>query len=207
MSSRPGSSRSTGQASSLASKASAAHLENEKGKGSDRSDLAVGEAEPMPEELQRRMKPRQVQFFAIGGSIGTALFISIGFGLLRGGAASLLLAFVLHAAIMSMVNTSLAEMTVFMPVSSAFIQHASRWVDKAWGFMLGWNFFLFEALLIPFEINTLVMILGYWWDNVPAGVVIALAIAFYAYVFSLDMTKRKIKRKNKESKSMFTVPY
>jgi len=43
---------------------------------------------------------------------------------------------------MCLVNASLAEMTIFMPASAAFLQHADVWVDKAWGFMIGWNFFL-----------------------------------------------------------------
>ena len=154
------------------------------GTGSNSSDVAVGEFEPPPEALQRRMKPRQVQFFVIGGSIGTALFISIGYGLLRGGAGSLLIAFIMHACVMCLVNTSLAEMTIFMPVSSAFIQHASNWVDGAWGFMLGWNFFLFEGLLIPFEITAIDLILTFWRDDIPSAAVISAIIFLYAYVLS-----------------------
>ena len=169
---------------SISSKPMADHVEKDPdfGTGSDSSDVAVGEFEPPPEALQRRMKPRQVQFFAIGGSIGTALFISIGYGLMRGGAGSLLIAFIMHACVMSLINTSLAEMTIFMPVSSAFIQHASNWVDKAWGFMLGWNFFLFEGLLIPFEITAIDLILTFWRDDIPSAAVISAIIFLYAYV-------------------------
>lgn len=169
-------------ADSINSKPATSHDEKDAGSGPDHSDIAVGELEPPPEALQRRMKPYQVQFFAIGGSIGTALFISIGYGLLHGGAGSLLLAFIIQACFMSLVNTSLAEMTIFMPVSSAFIQHASKWVDGAWGFMLGWNFFLFEGLLIPFEITAIDLILTFWSDNIPSAAVISAVICLYAYV-------------------------
>jgi hypothetical protein len=34
-------------------------------------------------------------------------------------------------------------MAVFMPVSGSFIRMGSKWVDEAFGFMLGWNFFLY----------------------------------------------------------------
>lgn len=37
----------------------------------------------------------------------------------------------------------MAEMAVFMPVSGSFIRMGSKWVDEAFGFMLGWNFFLY----------------------------------------------------------------
>lgn len=46
--------------------------------------------------------------------------------------------------------------------------------------MAGWNFFLYEALLIPFEITALCTVLEFWRDDIPAGAVIAVAIVLYA---------------------------
>ena len=149
--------------------------------GSDAGDYAIGESTLQQAALQRHLKPRQVQFFAIGGSIGTALFITIGYGLLHGGAGSLLIAFILQSIILSLVNNALAEMTIFMPVSAAFIQHADVWVDKAWAFMIGWNFFLFEAILVPFEITALDLILTYWRDDIPSAAVISACIFTYGF--------------------------
>ncbi|KAL0935942.1 general amino acid permease agp2 [Colletotrichum truncatum] len=150
-----------------------------KSKMGDASEVTSGEIIHNHENLQRHLTPRQVQFVAIGGSIGTALFVSIGYGLMRG-AASLLIAFALHACVIAQVNNSLAEMTVFMPISAAFIHHAGAWVDEAWGFMIGWNFFLFEALLIPFEITALDMVLTFWRDDIPSAAVITVCIVLYA---------------------------
>ncbi|PWY87285.1 AAT family amino acid transporter [Aspergillus sclerotioniger CBS 115572] len=143
------------------------------------SDCNLGEIVQRPDDLQRHLTSRQIQFIAIGGSIGTALFVSIGYALMHG-AASLLVAFILQACIMAQVNNSLAEMTIFMPVSAAFIQHASAWVDGAWGFMIGWNFCVFEGLLIPFEITALDMVLSFWRDDIPAAAVISTCIVLYA---------------------------
>ncbi|EXL46467.1 hypothetical protein FOCG_12353 [Fusarium oxysporum f. sp. radicis-lycopersici 26381] len=50
-----------------------------------------------------------------------------------------------------LVNNCMAEMAVQHPVSGAFIRMAGHWVDEAFGFMVGWNFFLYEALGVPFE--------------------------------------------------------
>ena len=147
------------------------------------SECNLGEIIQRPDALQRHLTSRQIQFIAIGGSIGTALFVSIGYALMHG-AASLLVAFILQACIMAQVNSSLAEMTIFMPVSAAFIQHASVWVDGAWGFMIGWNFCVFEGLLIPFEITALDMVLSFWRDDIPAAAVISACIVLYAYVLS-----------------------
>lgn len=54
-----------------------------------------------------------------------------------------------------MVGNGTAEMTVLFPVSGGFIRLAGHFVDEAWGFMAGWNFFLYECLVIPFEITAL----------------------------------------------------
>jgi yeast amino acid transporter len=134
--------------------------------------------------LQRRLNNRQIQLIAIGGSIGTALFVSIGNGLARGGPGSLLIAYVLCPCVLALVNNSIAEMTTYMPVSGGFIRLAGHWVDDALGFMAGWNFFIYEALLIPFEITAINLVLGYWSDTIKepgptAGICLGV-IALYA---------------------------
>jgi amino acid transporter len=49
-------------------------------------------------------------------------------------------------------------------------------------FMAGWNFFLYEALLIPFEITALNLVLNFWRDDIPVAAVCAAVIVLYAYV-------------------------
>ncbi|CAK7221276.1 hypothetical protein SCUCBS95973_004439 [Sporothrix curviconia] len=131
------------------------------------------------DQLQRRLKNRQIQLLAIGGSIGTALFLSIGNGLIRGGPGSLFIAYTLYSCVLGLINNCVAEMTVYMPVSGGFIRLAGKWVDDALGFMAGWNFFLYEALLIPFEISALSVVLSYWRDDIPAAAVCGAAIGAY----------------------------
>ena len=97
--------------------------------------------------LQRRLSGRQIQMITIGGSIGTALFVSIGVGLTQGGPGSLLIGFILYCIFLAAVNNCMAEMAVFMPVSGSFVRMGSKWVDEAFGFMLGWNFFLYGRSL------------------------------------------------------------
>lgn len=48
---------------------------------------------PTTDSTHRKLKPRHIQLIGIGGTIGTALFVQIGKGLLNGGPASLLMAF------------------------------------------------------------------------------------------------------------------
>lgn len=134
--------------------------------------------------LQRRLNNRQIQLIAIGGSIGTALFVSIGGGLARGGPGSLFVAYTLYSCILALVNNSIAEMSTFMPVSGGFIRLAGHWVDDALGFAAGWNFFFYEALLIPFEITALNLVLSFWNEKItnpgPTAGICAGCIILYA---------------------------
>ena len=81
---------------------------------------------------------------------------------------------------MGLVNNCAAEMTILHPVSGGFIRMAGHWVDDAFDFFAGWNFFLYEALVIPFEITALTLVLSYWRDDIPAAAVIAVSILLYA---------------------------
>lgn len=132
------------------------------------------------DDLQRRLGNREIQLLAIGGSIGTALFVSIGSGLHKAGPAGLFLAYTIYSCMLGLINNCISEMTILMPVSGGFIRLAGHWVDDAFGFMAGWNFFLYEALLIPFEITALCTVLDFWRDDIPAAAVIAVAIVLYA---------------------------
>lgn len=143
------------------------------------NEVGYGEITDNVDHLQRRLANRQIQLIAIGGSIGTALFVSIGGGLNRGGPASLFIAYTLYSFIMAAVNNCIAEMSILHPVSGGFVRLAGKWVDEALGFTAGWNFFFYEALLIPFEITALNVVLSYWRDDIPAAAVCSVAIVLY----------------------------
>ncbi|EAU31786.1 conserved hypothetical protein [Aspergillus terreus NIH2624] len=130
--------------------------------------------------LQRRLSQRPIQLISIGGSIGTALFVTIGEALTKAGPAGLLLAYAVYNIMLAMVNNSMAEMATYMPVSGGFIRLASKWVDDAVGFMVGWNFFIYEALLIPFEITAVTLVLSFWRDDIPPEAVCVACIVLYA---------------------------
>ncbi|KAL7622541.1 hypothetical protein AAE478_008048 [Parahypoxylon ruwenzoriense] len=132
------------------------------------------------DHLRRRLSNRQIQLIAIGGSIGTALFVSIGNALYQTGPAGLLLSFILVCTMVGLVNNCMAEMVTFFPVAGGFIRLAGHFVDDAFGFMAGWNFFLYEALLIPFEISALSIVVGFWSEDVPIWSMCLMCIVLYA---------------------------
>lgn len=91
----------------------------------DESDGSV-ELTGNADSLKRNLGNRQIQMIAIGGSIGTALFVSIGNGLIDGGPGSLFIAYALYSGLLGLVNNCMAEMAVFMPISGTYDTCAGR---------------------------------------------------------------------------------
>ncbi|KAI0835806.1 amino acid permease/ SLC12A domain-containing protein [Hypoxylon sp. FL0890] len=130
----------------------------------------------------RKLKSRHIQLIGIGGTIGTAFYVSIGQGLLDGGPGSLFIAFSLWCTVILAITMCMAEMVTYLPISSPFIRFAGRYVDEAFGFAAGWNFFVFEAMLVPFEVTACNVIIHFWSDIVPAGAMIAIVLVLYALI-------------------------
>lgn len=73
-----------------------------------------------------------------------------------------------------------AEIVSYIPISSPFIRFAGRYVDEAFGVAAGYNFFIFEAALVPFEITACNVIINFWSDAVPTAAIIVIVIILYA---------------------------
>ncbi|CAO3662146.1 unnamed protein product [Umbelopsis vinacea] len=86
------------------------------------------------------------QFFsssvAIGGTIGTGIFLSSGSAVAQAGPAGALIAYIIVGIMVYFIVTSLGEMSAYLPVPGAFTTFGARFVDPAIGFMLGWNYCL-----------------------------------------------------------------
>ena len=104
---------------------------------------SAGSVQVVPEghhALRRDLKNRQIQLITMGGAVGTALFVSIGSGLAKGGPLSLLISWTLYAINLALINNGLAEMMTLYPVEGGFVRLAEHFVDPALGFMAGINF-------------------------------------------------------------------
>lgn len=89
-------------------------------------------------ELKREMSGRHLQFIAIGGAIGTGLFIGSGASLATAGPAGCLIAYIFVGTILYSVMTSLGEMATYLPTPGSFTSYSARFVDPALGFAMGW---------------------------------------------------------------------
>ncbi|KAL4939693.1 hypothetical protein BDV06DRAFT_224751 [Aspergillus oleicola] len=154
-------------------------------------DHEVGEVHSLnssSQHLQRKLGAKEVQLFALSAAIGTSIFVTIGTALPKAGPAGLFLGFLIWAGCVLCVNECYGEMVTYMPVHSATITFASKWVDEALGFAMGWNFFLNMALLVPFEIVALSLMIGYWTDVMPAAAVVVIMMVIYCVLNVISVT-------------------
>lgn len=87
----------------------------------------------------RGLRMRHVQLIAISGSIGAALFVSIGSPLTKAGPLGLLIGVSVWTFVVWTASDCLIEMTSLLPLDGGFISFASRFVDRGFGMALGWN--------------------------------------------------------------------
>ncbi|KAF2141828.1 uncharacterized protein K452DRAFT_351312 [Aplosporella prunicola CBS 121167] len=129
------------------------------GKGFDIETAAAATAES---PLARKLKGRHLQMIAIGGSIGTGLFVGSGKALAAGGPASLLIAFGLIGVMLYCTVHALGEMAVLFPVAGSFSAYSTRFIDPAWGFAMGWNYAMQWLVVLPLEIVAASITVNFW---------------------------------------------
>ncbi|CAF4554413.1 unnamed protein product [Rotaria sp. Silwood1] len=124
--------------------------------------------------LHRKLKNRHLQMIAIGGSIGTGLFVGSGSALASGGPAALILDFGIIGIMLFNVCMALGELAVTFPVSGSFAIYSSRFLDPAWGFAMGWNYALNWLVVMPLEITAAGLVINYWTTSINVGVWITI---------------------------------
>lgn len=72
-------------------------------------------------------------------------------------------------------------MVTYLPISSPFIRFAGRYVDEALGVAAGYNFFIFEAALVPFEVVAVSLIVNYWTSVIPVAAMNVIVLVLYVY--------------------------
>lgn len=120
-------------------------------------------------DLQRGLSNRHIQLIALGGAIGTGLFLGIGPTVVMAGP-SVLLGYAFTGIIAFLIVRQLGEMVVEEPVSGSFSHFANRYWHPFAGFAAGWNYWLMFVLVSMAELTAIGTYVQFWWPEIPLWV-------------------------------------
>jgi L-asparagine transporter-like permease len=115
------------------------------------------------EGYQRGLGARQIQMIAIGGAIGTGLFLGAGKGISKAGP-SLILAYAVAGFVIFLIMRALGELLLYRPVSGSFSDYAREFIGPFAGFVTGWTYWLFWVVTGITEVTAAAAYMTYWWD-------------------------------------------
>jgi len=131
---------------------------------------AASEATPAEGELKRGLSARHMQMIAIGGAIGTGLFVASGKTISTAGPGGAILAYALIGVMVLFLMQSLGEMAAHLPVPGAFQTYAARYVSPSFGFAMGWNYWFNWAITVAAELVAVGEVMRYWFPDIPSWV-------------------------------------
>ena len=112
--------------------------------------------------FRRALKDRHLQMIAIGGAIGTGLFVGSGTSLRTGGPLGMLIAYFISSSFILCMNFALGELAVEFPVSGGFTTYITRFVDESAGFAVNLNYIMLWTIGLPLEIVAASITVDYW---------------------------------------------
>jgi len=136
--------------------------------------------------LQRGLSSGQMSMIAIGGAIGTGLFLGSGFAIGFAGP-SVLVSYAIGALIALLLIACLAEMTVAHPTSGSFGAYAEHYVGPWAGFTVRYAYWASIVLAVGTEVTAVALYMQYWFPGTPAWLWIALFSACLVLVNALSV--------------------
>ncbi|MGE8407126.1 MAG: amino acid permease [Pseudomonas sp.] len=141
-----------------------------------------------PERLHRGLKNRHIQLIALGGAIGTGLFLGIAETIQMAGP-SVLLGYAIAGIIAFFIMRQLGEMVVEEPVSGTFSHFAHKYWSPLAGFMSGWNYWVLYVLVGMAELTAVGIYVQYWWPDFPTW---ATAAIFFVVINLMNVSQVKV---------------
>lgn len=120
--------------------------------------------------VKRNLKTRHVTMIALGGCIGTGLFMTSGSTISKAGPGGGLVAYIAMGLMVYFLMTSLGELATNLPVSGSFATYNARYVDPALGFAMGWNYWFNWAITVAVDISTAALLIQYWLPKSPGWI-------------------------------------
>ncbi|WP_020658183.1 amino acid permease [Amycolatopsis benzoatilytica] len=133
-------------------------------------------AEPAAEGLAAGLRQRHLAMLAMGGVIGSGLFVSSSVGIRLAGP-GIVLSFLLAGALAMLVMRMMAEMAAAIPSSGSFSVHAERAFGAWAGFAIGWLYWSALVVVLAVEATAAAIIVNSWLPGVRQWVLVLVFMA------------------------------
>ncbi|MBG6234197.1 aromatic amino acid transport protein AroP [Pedobacter sp. CAN_A7] len=143
---------------------------------------------PEGQKLKRGLQNRHIQLIALGGAIGTGLFLGIGPAAVLAGP-SVILGYALAGIIAFFIMRQLGEMVVEEPVSGSFSHFANKYWGSFAGFASGWNYWVLYILVSMSELTAIGIYVHFWWPEIPLW---TSSLFFFIVINALNLTSVKV---------------
>ncbi|SFF63757.1 D-serine/D-alanine/glycine:proton symporter, AAT family [Actinacidiphila alni] len=135
------------------------------------------------EGYARGLGSRQIQMIAIGGAIGTGLFLGAGRAIHQAGP-SLILMYAVAGVAIFVIMRALGELLTYRPVSGSFADYAREFLGPFAGFVTGWTYWLMWVVTGMAEVTAAATYVAYWWRWIPQW---TAALAFLLLLFAANL--------------------
>jgi AAT family amino acid transporter len=146
-----------------------------------------GDGDP-GEGYARGLGSRQIQMIAIGGAIGTGLFLGAGRAIHQAGP-SLILMYAIAGAVVFVIMRALGELLSYRPVAGAFAEYAREFLGPFSGYATGWTYWLMWVVTGMAEVTAAATYLAYWWPSVPQWLA---ALGFLAALLAANLVSVRL---------------
>jgi aromatic amino acid transport protein AroP len=141
-----------------------------------------------PDSLKRQLSNRHIQLIALGGTIGTGLFLGSA-GVLELAGPSMVLGYAIAGFFAFLIMRFLGEMLVENPVSSSFSHFAKHYWGEFAGFFAGWNCCMMYILVGMLELTAAGKFIQFWWPGIPTW---ATAAAFFVLINGMNFVNVRL---------------
>ena len=141
------------------------------------------------EGYEKSLKPRQIQMIAIGGAIGTGLFLGAG-GRLQLAGPALAIVYLACGVFSFLILRALGELVMYRPTSGSFVSYAREFLGERGSFVAGWMYYLNWAMTGIVDITAVALYMRYWgtFADMPQWV---FALGALAFVGAMNMVAVK----------------
>lgn len=116
--------------------------------------------------LKQGLSKRHIRMIAIGGAIGTGLFLGAGGGLHDAGPA-LVLVYAITGVFIFIIMRALGELLLYRPVTGSFAEYAKEFLGPIYGFVTGWGYWITWTVIGMAELTAAGVYVKYWFPAVP----------------------------------------